>query len=178
MAPSLVAYTSAKVINVNPAEHSPITSSPFGEQAALVQYSGTERVEDSLEQPPQGGPVQEPHTMHEDSDDDLYDVSPKGKAALDATRSSARRAMASMGDKADQEGEVQAGNAPVTTGAGMAKATNTPQNALADLLANGATARVTQVNGHRTQNKPDGATKQGLHSIPRVVWPVLMLYRP
>ncbi|KAK5738043.1 hypothetical protein LTR17_006286 [Elasticomyces elasticus] len=87
-------YQSREVINVSQGEETPMNSSPFGKN------TGTEVdcIKDSLDARigvGVGGPVQPPQQLVENGDedeDDLYGLSPKGKASVDAARSSKKLA--------------------------------------------------------------------------------------
>ncbi|KAK3632166.1 hypothetical protein LTR56_016534 [Elasticomyces elasticus] len=94
MSPLQHSYQSREVINVSQGEETPMNSSPFDKN------TGTEvdRIEDSLNARTGvgvGGPVQAPQQLVENGDedeDDLYGLSPKGKASVDAARSSQKLA--------------------------------------------------------------------------------------
>jgi len=167
MAQSLVAYISQDSINANPNEHSPITSSPFGKEAAPVQGDGHERIEDSYEQRLEGGPVQPPMPAdeYENRDEDLYEVSPKGKAALNAAKGSMKVVRVSNGRKTDIErGEVT--HSAVDDTAAEEKRSASPRKSKAAApVEHSAIAHDTHVAGHRASQKPGIATTRGL-SLP------------
>ncbi|KAK4897547.1 hypothetical protein LTR27_004691 [Elasticomyces elasticus] len=94
MSPLQRSYQSREVINVSQGEETPMNSSPFDKNI------GTEVdcIEDSLNARigvGEGGPVQPPQQLVENGDedeDDLYGLSPKGKASVDAARGSQKLA--------------------------------------------------------------------------------------
>ncbi|KAK3075714.1 hypothetical protein LTR53_000756 [Teratosphaeriaceae sp. CCFEE 6253] len=172
MAP-LMGYQSREVINISLDLHS---SSPMENQKAVAD-DGEDRIEDSLDHlgAKAGGPVQPPqdsHAQYED-EDDLYSISPQGKAAADAAKSSAskrvQRASVPMwkGSTADGPGErpgVDAG----TKGSAL-------DVAIDDLIANGAKPRSSQVEQHRLKlaTRADGGLTGHGSVVPKPAKPSL-----
>ncbi|KAK5739417.1 hypothetical protein LTR17_005322 [Elasticomyces elasticus] len=87
-------YQSREVINVSQGEETPMNSSPFdkntGTEVDCIEDSLSARIGVGV-----GGPVQPPQQLVQDGyddEDDLYGLSPKGKASVDAARSSQKLA--------------------------------------------------------------------------------------
>jgi len=151
MVPPLIACESAKVINVSHKEHSPITSSPYGITPTTAQHLGNERIQDSMEDKVHG--VQAPFQHMDDYiDDDLYAVSPQGKAALDAARATVK------------EGRERAKHVPrvdLSVKQLQSAMTGSSRRAVERSLANGGTAQAAEVDKDHAQTKPGPVTKHG-----------------
>ena len=91
MAPSFKSFHTETTIDISQDEHTPVNSTPIGEDQILVHDTIDERVEDLVRNHPdahKGGPVQPLQPTQLDEYDKLYSLSPQGKASFEKMKSS------------------------------------------------------------------------------------------
>ena len=91
MAPSFKSFHTEMTIDISQDEHTPVNSTPLGEDQVLVHDTIDERVEDSVRNHPdahKSGPVRPLQSTQLDEYDELYSLSPQSKASFEKLKSS------------------------------------------------------------------------------------------
>ncbi|KAK4542069.1 hypothetical protein LTR36_007100 [Oleoguttula mirabilis] len=155
MVPHLVSHETAEMMNVSQNAETPDNSSP-GATAPVVPDTYQERIEDSYKDANMPTMIQAVETVAAaDEDDELYSLSPKGKAALEIAKASARKST-TQAEAHNLHGETRREVADITA------ATTKPAEHISakaargivdGLLSQGATARPSQVKTHRSKTK-------------------------
>ena len=97
MAPSMASYQTQTTLNVSQNHETPRNSSPTNPTGRVQVQESVDSVEDSVKDIPgacRGGAVRSPQPTQLDEEDELYSLSPQGKAALEK-RESAKKLDAS-----------------------------------------------------------------------------------
>ncbi|KAK5119155.1 hypothetical protein LTR85_007769 [Meristemomyces frigidus] len=161
MAPSLESQETAETIDVSRNAETPADSSPPA-RGPVVAETYEERIEDSYKDTtmPTTTAADRPSPT-EDDDDEMYALSPKGKAALEVVKASAKKP-AAQGEPRDTQQECSIRDADVPAIAKAAVPAGAPRGVIDDLLSQGATARPAQIEKHCSKTKSREEPDEGV----------------
>lgn len=153
-------HETEEIIDVSQDAQTP-DSSTEAAKGPVVSNTYDERIEDSNKDTAKSPMAAATQSLQPDDDDELYGLSPKGKAALELAKVSAKKpAVQDDALVTHQDVPLEKTDKPAVTEAAVsAKA---PRTVIDDLLSQGAIARPSQVEKHRSKGKAREKADKGM----------------